>query len=167
MDPVERHKVVMSWVEIGYVWQDKLAEYFRSQGLPAISVKKEKLREIPSTDPFPLENGDVMVGDIAVESKTTFVAFTYPSDFKYERPMIDGVNNWRTKKVKPRAVVVTSRENGSMMWISVKESFAHWKTVSKANWDTKIVKEYYAADKKWWYPIEDLVVTLKAELGIN
>jgi len=166
MNPIERHRIVMDQFAIGHEWQKYAAAFFELNGLP-VHVPELEVRQAPSTDPYENERGDLWIGDILLDVKTTFVRFTYPGDFKYPAPMVDTVHGFETKAERPRVYVVVSRPMGTMMWISVKESFDYWIRQRKYDTVMQTDRTFFLCDKKWWHPIDELVATLKAELKIN
>lgn len=166
MNSDERHRMVMDKFSEGHEWQKYVGTFLRLNGLP-VYIPELEVRQAPSTDPYENDRGDVWVGEILLECKTTFVRFTYPGDFKYPTPMLDTASGWEKKTEKPRVYIVTSRMTGAMMWLSVKESQEFW--IKQRKYDTvqKQDRTFLMCDRKWWHPIDELVAILKDELKIG
>lgn len=160
-------EVIKARVEQGYKWQKVVADYLRSHGLP-VHEEEQKPIDYRDSTPFKDDSGDLWVGQkgtgIPIEVKSCTKRFTGRHDFPFDPAIVDGKFSWDNKKVHGRVVVCISQITQGMMWLSVKESGRCWKTEVKANYETRTKKAYYLASLCWWFPIEDLIVTLKAEL---
>lgn len=169
MHEADRHRKFQELLREGYPWQVYVGNFLRLRGLP-VEIPPLEVREKPSTEPYENEKGDLNVGGIIIESKGISQSFYKSGDYPHDTVIVDSVSGWKDKEKRgrlPKAFINVSKYTSSMMWLSVKESRHVWIEERRYFENTNIFQQTFVCDTRLWHPIDELVVTLKAELGIK
>jgi hypothetical protein len=144
----ELHKETLQEIRTGHRIQVWVAGKIVELGFP-VRVPELSLRKDPSFNKFN-DGGDIWVCNELVEVKSTRYPFSSLDDFKFDKPMIDTVSGWDSKKIKPVTLIEVCRLNGAMIFLPIADTRDAWTVVSKHDHRKGYDDRFYACPKMLW-----------------
>lgn len=162
-----------SWIEdedffreqltMGKSMESLVAQKLTDAGIPDVHHEDMGFRKDLSEIKFySEETHDLWIKKWPFEVKSREVEFTEPDDWPMNLwpMMVDTVQSFSEKKIKPVGYIFISQITFKMMAVSLK-SFRHWTTILRYDHKRGIKQEYYAVKKNHVISEADLIQRLR------
>jgi hypothetical protein len=159
-DPLFRREL-----EAGHHWASLVAARLMDAGLDARLTPVAWRETIDDRHRFADERDiEVHAGTevVSIEAKSRRLAFTEdPATYPYATALVDTVSGWDQKIVKPKAVVLVSRETEAMLVVPVRTTQPRWTVKTTRDRVRNSEDRWYQCPKSLLLPFATLVAWLE------
>lgn len=114
-------KIKKRWAE-GQKWQEYVAATLRAEGIEAEAENEPWDETRERVEEFAKYQADLVVrGRYPFEIKSKVVPFTCRDDFPFDQVLLDTVDGWDKKVVKPRGLLLVSQPTGAIVGFGLRE----------------------------------------------
>jgi len=147
----------------GHSYNELVASYLQEYGVRCTVPELRIASSLAERRHLTVTEKDILLDDTGhvLEVKSSRRSFGWdPLDFPYPDTIVDTVNSYESKKVKPCAYILYSRPTGAMVAIGTSTK-PRWKKTKFFDRYQQITDEFYLVGKDDIKPIGDLIQYLK------
>jgi hypothetical protein len=153
-------KIKVRWAE-GQKWQEYVAKTLRRVGIQAEAESEPWDETRERVEEFAKYQADLIVGGrYPFEIKSKVVPFTSPTDYPFDTVLLDTVDGWDKKVIKPRGLLIVSQPTGAILGFGLK-SHPKFGTVNIYDKYVEQHDYYYTLPKRLLLSFDEIVAGMR------